>query len=193
VYYYSCAKTLEEGISEANFLYENCLKNRRFEYPIYIDVEDQYWQARHGKGTTDAIIGFCNRLEQLGFYAGVYASLSWFDNTLQTYRLKRFTKWVASWRGQKPNVSFNAFDLWQNSDNGVINKYIVDTDQAFKDFESIIKSNGLNGYKKLDEIADEVIKGFWGTGSDRKQRLTAEGYDYEAVQKKVNEILLKEK
>lgn len=193
MYYYSCAKTLEEGISEANFLYENCLKNRRFEYPIYIDVEDQYWQARHGKGTTDAIIGFCNRLEQLGFYAGVYASLSWFDNTLQTYRLKRFTKWVASWRGQKPNVSFNAFDLWQNSDNGVINKYIVDTDQAFKDFESIIKSNGLNGYKKLDEIADEVIKGFWGTGSDRKQRLTAEGYDYEAVQKKVNEILLKEK
>ncbi len=29
----------------------------------------------------------------------------------------------------------------------------------------------------------------WGNGSERKTRLTAEGYDYEAVQNKVNEML----
>ena len=40
VYWYSCANTKDKGINEANFLYENCLKGKRFQYPIYIDVED---------------------------------------------------------------------------------------------------------------------------------------------------------
>ena len=43
--------------------------------------------------------------------------------------------------------------------------------------------------KSVDEIAQEVIKGKWGNGEDRKKRLTKAGYDYNAVQKKVNEIL----
>lgn len=42
--------------------------------------------------------------------------------------------------------------------------------------------------KTLDEIAREVIKGKWGTGSERKKRLEAEGYVYSAVQAKVNEL-----
>lgn len=43
--------------------------------------------------------------------------------------------------------------------------------------------------KTVDELAREVIKGFWGKGADRKNRLTAAGYDYAAVQKRVNELL----
>lgn len=43
--------------------------------------------------------------------------------------------------------------------------------------------------KSIDEIADEVLRGLWGNGSERKQRLTAAGYDYDAVQKRVNERL----
>ena len=43
--------------------------------------------------------------------------------------------------------------------------------------------------KSVDEIAKEVIAGKWGNGSDRKTALTKAGYDYDAVQKKVNELL----
>lgn len=43
--------------------------------------------------------------------------------------------------------------------------------------------------KSVETIAKEVIAGKWGNGSDRKARLTAAGYDYAAVQKKVNELL----
>lgn len=43
--------------------------------------------------------------------------------------------------------------------------------------------------KSVDEVAREVIRGEWGNGSDRRQRLEAEGYDYAAVQKRVNELL----
>ena len=43
--------------------------------------------------------------------------------------------------------------------------------------------------KSVAVLAQEVIAGEWGTGSTRKKRLEAAGYDYDAVQKKVNEIL----
>ena len=43
--------------------------------------------------------------------------------------------------------------------------------------------------KSVDELAREVIRGEWGNGSDRKNSLTKAGYDYDAVQNRVNEIL----
>lgn len=43
--------------------------------------------------------------------------------------------------------------------------------------------------KSVDEVAREVIRGEWGNGSDRRQRLEAAGYDYNAVQDRVNAIL----
>lgn len=43
--------------------------------------------------------------------------------------------------------------------------------------------------KTVTELAKEVIAGKWGNGLDRKNRLTAAGYDYTAVQNKVNELL----
>ena len=43
--------------------------------------------------------------------------------------------------------------------------------------------------KSVDTLAKEVIAGKWGNGEERKQKLTAAGYDYSAVQKRVNEML----
>lgn len=43
--------------------------------------------------------------------------------------------------------------------------------------------------KSIDTIAREVIRGDWGNGTERVNRLKAAGYDYSAVQKRVNEIL----
>ena len=43
--------------------------------------------------------------------------------------------------------------------------------------------------KSVDEIAREVIHGDWGNGTERKNRISAAGYDYSAVQKRVNELL----
>lgn len=42
--------------------------------------------------------------------------------------------------------------------------------------------------KSNEEIAREVLKGLWGNGQERKNRLTAAGYDYNAVQSIVNLI-----
>ena len=52
-------------------------------------------------------------------------------------------------------------------------------------YGSVSKPNG----KLIDTLAHEVIRGDWGNGQDRVNRLRAAGYDYNAVQKRVNEIL----
>ena len=43
--------------------------------------------------------------------------------------------------------------------------------------------------KSVDDLAREVIRGDWGNGQERKDRLTAAGYDYSTVQARVNEML----
>ena len=47
--------------------------------------------------------------------------------------------------------------------------------------------------KSVDTIAQEVLDGKWGSGDTRKQKLTAAGYDYDKVQKRVNELLASQK
>lgn len=43
--------------------------------------------------------------------------------------------------------------------------------------------------KTVDEIAVEVLAGLWGNAEDRKQQLTAAGYDPAEVQTAVNRLL----
>lgn len=43
--------------------------------------------------------------------------------------------------------------------------------------------------KSVQELAQEVLENKWGTGADRKSRLTSAGYDYQAVQSAVNALL----
>lgn len=216
VYWYSCANTRQTGINEAEYLYKNCLKGKQFDYPIYIDVEEQKWQANNKKGVTDAIIGFCEYLEGKGYYVGIYASLYWFNSKIDTARLKEYTKWVACWANTAPKVSFTGFDMWQDSDNGRAGGKRIDTDVSYKDFPSIIKKGGFNGYPKtvtvgkdndtvsggktqtpekakktITQLAKEVIDGKWGDGIVRQTRLTNAGYNYDKVQAKVNELMAK--
>lgn len=47
--------------------------------------------------------------------------------------------------------------------------------------------------KTIDEIAREVLDGKWGNGAERQSKLTAAGYNYADVQKKVNELLKSKK
>ena len=201
-YLYSCANNRDTGVSEAKYFYDVCLKGKQFEMPIYIDVEESRWQSNNKSGVTDAIIGFCETLEKLGFFVGVYSSTYWFDDNIDTKRLNAYSKWVADWRGKKPDFPYNAFDMWQYSDRGKIDGIQVDLDTAYKDFPKIIKEAGLNGFKKSEqkpvkedkkksvhEIALECIEGLWGVGAVRKRKLAAAGYNYDEVQKEVNRLL----
>ena len=211
-FWFTCANTYQKGVDEANWMYENCLKGKQFDYPIYIDVEDdtgkRYWLRKAGKDKiTDGIIGFCETLENLGYYVGVYANQDWFNNFIDTNRIKDYDKWLANWCSKKPST-YLANRMWQfgGEENRIrspyINGQIVDQDYCYYDYPTVIKNAGLNGYEKqpsptpqptpsnpLDKYSDEelanmVLEGKFGNGEDRKKAL---GNRYDAVQKIVNE------
>lgn len=208
-YWYSCANTYDKGVAEANYMYEKCLKGKQFEYPIYIDVEDTHHQVGNKDGVTKAIIGFCETLENKGYYVGIYASdISGFKEKINLSQLDAYVKWVAIYGGKPSYVK--TYGMWQYSSKGRINGYngYLDMNIAYKDYPTIIKNAGLNGFratkkengtdtleepkKTLEEVANEVIANKWGTkdtNPTRKQRLESAGYDYQAVQNRVNEIL----
>lgn len=150
-YWYSCANTKEKGIAEANFMYENCLKGKQFEYPIYIDVEDSHHQVGNKKEVTDAIVGFCETLENLGYYVGIYASdISGFKDKMNLAELNDYDKWVARY-GSKPSY-VDVYGMWQYTSTGKLNGYNgnIDMNESYKDYPNIIKSKGFNGYTKTN-------------------------------------------
>lgn len=53
----------------------------------------------------------------------------------------------------------------------------------------LLKGGTKTATKSVTEIAKEVIAGKWGNGSTRKKKLTAAGYNYAEVQRKVNDLL----
>lgn len=209
-YWFSRATIYENGRAEAEYMYNNCLKGKQFEYPIYIDVEDTYYQSKASKtAVANAIKGFCEYLEDKGYYVGIYANVDWFKNRIDTNSLNAYDKWVASWSTGRP--SYPEGGMWQFG--GETNKIrsnkiagiVCDQNYAYKDYPTIMKNKGLNGFtatkgesntntptevkKSVDEIAKEVIEGKWGNGEERKRRLTEAGYNYKEVQVRVNEMM----
>ena len=92
--------------------------------------------------------------------------------TTQLYRVRK------SWTDAKSQIG--AFSSLDNAK------------KACKSGYSVFDSNGNVVYptkKSIDEIAREVIQGKWGNGADRKNRLTNAGYDYNTVQRRVNELM----
>ena len=90
----------------------------------------------------------------------------------QLYRVRK------SWTDVKSQIG--AFSSLENAKKACKNGYAV------------FDSNGKQVYpakKSVDEVAREVIQGKWGNGAERKKRLTDAGYDYNEVQKKVNQMI----
>lgn len=181
------------------------LKGKQLEYPVFMDNEAQPVSAK--AGITEATIAFGETMEAAGYYVGIYGSAySGFQDRMDDSKLTAYTHWVAQY-ASKCTYS-GKYGIWQYSSKGRVNGISgnVDMDLSYVNYPSAIKGGGFNGYRKTgssskpaastapakkstDEIAKEVIAGSWGNGGDRKKRLTAAGYDYNAVQAKVNALL----
>ena len=197
-YWYSYASSAEEAKQEA----QGCarvLAGKQFEYPIYFDIEEKS-QLNKGQAFCSALVSaFCNEMEKLGYFAGFYASVSAALSYISPEVRNRYAFWVAQWSSK---CTYNGtYGLWQYSSSGSVAGISgrVDMDISYVDYPSVIKSGGFNGYSKgtpvpspaqksIDQLAREVLAGNWGNGGDRKRRLTAAGYDYNAVQARVNQL-----
>lgn len=135
-----------DGIADAE-RFIDMLKGKEFEYPVFIDLEET--APKDKAGATEAVIAFCETMESAGYYCGIYASdISGFKDRLDISRLTAFDKWVANYSTQPKYVA--SYGMWQKSSKGRIAGIFgdVDIDEAYQDYPTIIKANGLNGFKK---------------------------------------------
>lgn len=150
VYHYSYATNTKEAEKEANVLLK-WLKGKSFEYPVAYDIEDKV-QAQLGKTMITAIAKtFCDILEKAGYYVVIYSSKSWFTSFFDDSIFKKYDIWVAQWNN---NCTINrTYGMWQFTNEGKVNgiKTRVDMNYAYKNYPYIMKSYGLNGYKKTTQ------------------------------------------
>lgn len=207
VYHYSMAQTVQDAKNEAKLML-SILKGKKLEYPVYLDVEDQI-QKQLGKDTLTAIIKtYCDTLQDAGYYVGIYSTYYYLRDYTHINKLASYDKWIAQWHTRCSSPT--NYGMWQFG--GETNKIrsnkvagvVCDQNYCYKDYPSIMRKSGLNGFKKADctntpvddkkplksvlDVAKEVAAGKWGNGADRKARLTAAGYNYDEIQAKVNEL-----
>lgn len=149
-YIYGYSLDSKVALEEANYML-NLLNDKTFEYPIYYDMEDaDFYKVKNGMPSNEVLTDICNTfceiLENAGYYVGVYASQSWFDNKLN---ITKYDKWVANWGtddGKEQKDTSKMGGMLQYTSKKTINGMILDGDVAYLDYPSIIKSKGLNGY-----------------------------------------------
>lgn len=189
VYFVTQAITEAEAREEADYTLKQ-IKGYKMLYPIFIDSENGApngsGRADHGKLTkakrTAILAAFCDEIEKAGYKAGVYASESWLKTDADYKQLSKYFLWVAKYSKNAPSIKYNA---WQYSSNGKVDGVSGSVDVS--KFNELVDNKPTK--KSNETIANEVIDGKWGDGSDRKKRLKAAGYDYEAIQKIVNDKL----
>ena len=187
VYLYSYAKTNMQAKLEADHVLR-LIKPYKLSYPVYLDLEE----SGTANGAVERAIIFGDIIEKAGYWCGIYANLYWWEAILKN-GLERFTKWVAQYYS-KCEYTGSHLDIWQYTSKGNVPGISgnVDMNECYRDFPAEI----LGGVeevkpvkKTVTELVEEVLDGKWGNGEDRANRLTAAGYDYDAVQNAVNKKL----
>lgn len=156
-YWFSKALTLNDAKKEAEYFYNNVLKGKQFELPIYIDVEHKSQLALGKTALTNIIKTWCSELEKKGYFVGIYSSLSYFKTYMNDSELQCYAHWVAQWAKSCTYTPKSCLGLWQfGGETNVIrsNKIagvVCDQNYLLTDYKKIITENGLNGYSVKNE------------------------------------------
>ncbi len=190
VYFFSYAVNKAKVQSEIAHI-KRLLEGKTINAPVYIDVENTRgldWRTISNADMLSIMQEFNTQLNTLGYKMGIYSSRSAFWNEkMSDLWYDNVSKWVAEY-GDKVNDFNRTYDIWQHTSKGAIDGINGNVDMNVM-YNNIFSFEQAPSVKSNEQLADEVINGKWGNGADRKNRLTAAGYNYEAVQAIVNERL----
>lgn len=188
VYFVTQAINEAEARAEARYTMD-LVKGYTNKLPLFIDSEDcggGAGRADHGKLTrnerTAILRAFCNEIQKEGYATGIYASEYWLQSYVNLNELKNLYLWVAKYSSYEPTIRW---DAWQYTSTARVDGVVGSVDLS--DFKDISIKPTTTPTKKSDaEIANEVIAGKWGNGTERKNALEAAGYNYNVIQDIVN-------
>ena len=118
VYYYSYARSVKDANRDADRTLA-WLGGHHPSLPVYYDLEDDYIleDSDFSKDKLTQIAQtFCNRMEAVGFKAGIYANLNWFNNYLNSPSLSGYDHWVAQYNWRCDYAG--SYSFWQYSSRG---------------------------------------------------------------------------
>ena len=186
VYLFSYANTVDKAKSEAEHTLR-LIKNHTLAMGVWYDIEDNKTSGSVSKETLTNIINtYCNTIKNAGYNVGIYASLNWLNNKIEASVQDKWSVWVAQYYTECQYKK--DYIIWQYSSSGKVDGISGNCDMNY--FYGELEENTTTDKKSVDELAQEVIDGKWGDGEERKKRLEEAGYDYDAVQDKVNEMLV---
>ncbi len=136
LYIYSRANNEERTRQEAEIVL-NKARGHKLGFPIYIDLEQAGTESYAVRGAKL----FGKLVQAEGYWCGVYANQNWFQTVIGN-SLNEFTKWVARYGSQKPEIPNT--DMWQYSSTGRVAGITenVDLNIAYRDFPKLIKGTG---------------------------------------------------
>ena len=152
-YFYTYSTTVA-GITHDAEMLLLWLEGKKFEYPIYLDLEDSSLSGL-GKNHLSAMCeAFLCKLQQNGYYAGLYTNHTWLTTILDTPRMvSLFDLWYARypltekpvWNEEKYGKQLG---MWQYTESGVLEGIdgYFDLNYSYKDYAEIMKKWGLNGF-----------------------------------------------
>ena len=152
-YLYSYACNVKQAKEEGDFVLD-CIKNKKFDYPIFLDMEDVDGYKAKRKVTVKTIQDitkkFCETVEKQNKYVGVYASESWFNHQLKPFNNDRYDRWLANWGKNNGKICLDkskTHKLHQFTDRYVAyDSKKFDGNVSYYDYPSIIKKKHKNGY-----------------------------------------------
>ena len=185
--YCNTVDTLKKGVEWAL----GKLDGKKLNMPIYLDMEDKDIQGETVETLTNQCNEFARFVQDKNYKAGVYANVNWLKNKLNP---SEFDKDISVWAAQYyTECQYTGdYDIWQYTSSGKVSGISGNCDMNYLYNENIIEESTTIDKKSVDELAQEVIDGKWGDGETRKKKLEEAGYDYDAVQDRVNEILSKD-
>ena len=203
VYIYSLAYSESMAKAEASKVL-GYIKGKALSLPVYIDLEEN----RFGYIAKTVAKAFCEEIKAAGFKYGIYAGEYYFRNFITGVNIPGVSLWIARYgtnngkKQTKPSIGVT-YDGWQYTSVGKLPGIgtNVDLSEFYTDFGAKVEPTPKPAPAKkllsLDEIAREIINDEgskkWGRMEERWKRLTEAGYDADAVQKRINEIMAAEK
>ena len=149
-YYYSAADTIAKAQEEAEYC-KKILAGKQFELPIYYDVECHERMNKLSKEQLTAqVIAWCDKMEQAGYFVGVYSYTSFINEKLNIAALaQRYTIWLADYRQNYDRTIPR--DMHQYTSTAQIAGIAggVDMSNLFRtNLMETIQEAGLNGFAK---------------------------------------------
>lgn len=130
---------------------------------------------------------FCQEVQNHGYRTGIYANQDYLNRMYDDATIKKYIFWYANWNGGKTPSVKCAFHQW--SEKGRVNGINgnVDMDYYYGGADAPAKKPMTP--EEIEKVAKEVLDGKYGNGNERRSKLSLAGYDYSAVQNRVNELV----